>query len=289
MNPATAGSLEDAVAYWHNEASQRHNNLHYTQAPVLWRYFQMLRNHVFTRDYEPDLSIETSEPDVYKAVPLYTFPMLQQSRRMVELGASFSFFPDFYPDGSPWRRSKHVWEGVISTRILLTVCKLLGDFCGVQSSLTSVDIRDGTERYDIGEDEGTLLGRVEALLESIGLRQYWRPYMGIGTFEWLADEAGRLQRGEVQPIDFLLIDANHTYGQVKGELEGALPLMSERGMILIDDSYITAYTHHDERIPAETEEGLRHGGEYGAIIEFIAEHPEWQPEWLQFMCLLRRG
>lgn len=286
LNLDATETMEEAAERWRQAAAERHNGLHYDLHPSLWHYFQMVRNHMFTRDYVPDVVQETIEPDVYKTLPLYTLPMLQQARRMVELGCAFSFYPVRYdPPNDPWKRSPEPLEGVLSTRILLGVCKLLHDFAGVDATLTSIDIRDGK-----GSDGGVpwdIQERSVNLFRDMGLLDYWRPQVGTDAGPWLAAEAGLIERGEALPVDFMLVDSNHTYEQVKAELEGTHALMAPRGLILVDDCYSTDYRHGDTWTPEESEYGLRRGGEYGAIIEF-AEAYGWRIEWLQYMALLRR-
>jgi hypothetical protein len=241
---------------------------------------------MFTRNFEPDLVQESIEGDVYKVMPLFSIPLVIQARRLVELGSAFSRYPFGYK-GSVWDRSWREVEGVIATRIMLTACRMLRDFSGIEATLTSVDIRDGWATDDNGAPIN-VQQCAEDLIARLGLRDLWYPVIGTDSLEWLASERPRIEAHEAEPIDFLLVDSNHTYEQVKGELDGALPLMAERGVILVDDCYSTNYRHGATWTPEESELGIRRGGEYGAILEFLDAHPDWQAEWLQYMCLLRR-
>jgi SAM-dependent methyltransferase len=61
----------------------------------------------------------------------------------------------------------------------------------------------------------------------------------MGWREWFA--------GNTDPIRFLHIDAEHTYDEVRENIEAALPFMSERGVICGDDA------HHPPVIQAVTD------------------------------------
>jgi hypothetical protein len=267
--------IEEIRSDWRTRAQQHKNDLYATPTPATWRYFAMAREHAAT-------SVNAQKVLPFLALPL--MPLSIQAKRMVELGSSFSYYPMQYGDPPDrWGVSEHISEGGVSTRLMLSACKLLRQ-AGVEATLCSIDIR-GVEPHPV---YGDLFGRLKHLLGDLDLLEPWRPFMGTDTREWLRQEADRIERGEAEPIDFALVDSNHTYDQVRTELDALLPVISERGIILVDDCYDTEYMHGADWIPEETKEGLRRGGEYGAILEFIEAHPEWQPDWLETMVLLRR-
>ena len=231
----------------------------------MWRYLELARLHA------------TDNINWYKAVPFFALPLAVGAKRIVELGSSFSYYPDTYANGLPWASSSAVDEGVISTRLMLAAARLLNQF-GIRSSVTSIDIR-----------ENFLYKNVCRLLTDLGLIQFWDPKMGKDTIEWLKDEKERLRNGEAEPIDFMLIDSNHTYDQVAGEIKGSVPLMSPKGIMLVNDCWITDYKHGADWVPEESEEGVKRGGEYGAILEFLEQNPDWQADWVpEGMVVLSR-
>lgn len=224
--------------------------------PQLWRYLEMVRLHAI------------DNINWFKAIPCFGLPMAVGARRLVELGSSFSYYPATYDPPSPWGRSSAGDEGVISTRLMLTACKLMSEF-GPHSSLTSVDIR-----------ESSLYENVRSLLTDMDLIEFWDPQMGTDSIEWLQKEKERVQSRAAEAFDFVLVDSTHTYDQVARELACVLPLMSPTGIILVDDCWITNYKHGASWIPEESDKGLAHGGEYGAVIEFLENHPEWKADWI---------
>jgi predicted O-methyltransferase YrrM len=234
----------------------------------LWRYLDMVRRH----------SDQQRSVNWYKSTAFFTLPILLRAERIVELGASFSVYPDTYgspPD--PWGPAGEHDEGVVSTRLFLAACHVLRHI-GVQARVTSIDIRESTN-----------YANVERLFAELGLREYWDPQMGTDSLDWLAAEAGRLRDGRAAPIDFALVDSHHTHHQVSRELAGLLPLMAPGGAILVDDCYRTDFQVDAGWMPDETDQGRERGGEFGAVIEFLALHPEWRPHWMQHHVLLSRA
>jgi len=211
----------------------------------------------------------------YMAIPLFSIPLLLQARNIVELGSAFSYYPDTYPGGSPWVASKSGSEGNAGTRFLLSSARLL-NHAGVPARVTSIDIRSA--------DDPKMAGS-RSLLSSLGLMEFWNPVMGQDTVAWL--------RGWDERIDFALVDSNHTYAHVAAELAALEPLMSERSVIAVDNAYTYYYANPLELLQGtaasgDDEVGIRRGGKFGAIREFTAAHPEWQPVWtrsdLMFLC-----
>jgi len=215
-----------------------------------YQYFEMLRDHIVG-------GIPGNRPKILQFVLL---PVLMRARRIVELGCAFSYFPETYPERSPWRASTSGDEGMVSTRAFLTACRFLSQV-GVDATLTSVDVRSHP-----------LYDNARALLTQLGLISYWRPVMGTDSIEWL--------RGRTEEIDIALIDSNHTYAHVRGELEGVAPLVSAGGLIIVDDCYNLDYVVGVAFCPDETAEGVVRGGEYGAVVEFLDTHREWTAEWV---------
>jgi Methyltransferase domain len=176
--------------------------------------------------------------------------------------------------------SSAVSEGLVSTRLLLAACRLLeGE--GVRATLTSVDLRSADHPY---------FERGWALLLDLGLAPWWRPAMGVDSVSWLREEAGRLLEGTAQPIDMAFVDSNHTYAQVRAELDALVPLMAPHGVVLIDNCYALLYEPGIDWIQGDGAEGADRGGEYGAILEFLAAHPEWSAQWDgRDLAVLRRS
>jgi hypothetical protein len=276
--------IDSVTRAWAAKAAAQHQSIHDDMSPATWRYFQLIRNHCFTQSHVPDLDEESREANVYKTIPLFTLPLTIQAKRMVELGSSFTHYPD--GQDTPWTASKEAQVGLVSTRILLSAAELLHDLAGIDAHLTSVDLRERV--HDFGDEMVDLRPHGHELMKAIGVDDRWTFDTGIDSVSWLNRERERIEQGTAERIDFALVDSNHTYEQVGAELDGLLPLMSDKGVILVDDCYSTNYLHGVEWVPQESENGQRHGGEFGAILEFVDAHPEWHAEWLQYMCLLRR-
>src|SRR5207253_2657079 len=96
-----------------------------------------------------------------------------------------------------WGVSDNVDEGGVSTRLMLTACKLLRQ-AGVDASLCSIDIR-GVEPHPV---HGDLAAKLTQLMTDLDLVDCWRPFFGTDTVTWLKEEAIRIARGEAEPIDF---------------------------------------------------------------------------------------
>lgn len=227
-----------------------------------YKYFDLVRKHIvegFNR---------------HKIIPYFAFPLMIQARNIVEVGSAFTYYPETYPRSSPWEVSKSGSEGLVSTRIFLTACRFLNKI-GIKARLTSVDIR-----------ESPMLENAKQLLKDLGLIQYWNPVMGTDSIKWLKEQK--------EPIDLALVDSQHTYAQVAGELEHLSPLMSSKGIIIVDDCYDLNYKPAATWAADETEEGCAKGGEYGAVLDFLEKHPEWVAEWcprsiVSMVFLYKRG
>jgi hypothetical protein len=229
-----------------------------------YRYFELLREHV----------TGGMPGNQGKIIPLCLIPIMVGARHIVELGSAFSSYPESYPDGSPWKASLNTSiEGAISTRTFLVACRFLKQM-GIDATLTSVDKRDWR-----------MFENTKKLFTDLDLLQYWRPTMGTDSIEWL--------KNHEQQIDVALVDSNHTYIQVAGELKGVLPLMAPNGVIIIDDCYNVDYQTGVVWNIDEVEDGISKGGEYGAILEFLERYPEWKPHWFPSsacsIMYLRRG
>lgn len=231
-----------------------------------YKYFELVREH-----------LERS-PQKQRLLPLYALALALQARRIVEFGSSFTYYPNEY-DG-PWDVTTHPSEGFISTRVFLCACRTLTRL-GIPSHLESVDVRSLAL-----EAPGSL-----DLLQDLGLADLWTDATGAGSDVWLQKERERAKLPGWQPIDLAYVDSNHTYAQVELEMEGVLPFMAERSVIIVDNCYTVAYEVDHPTIPGETTEGMSKGGEYGAILAFIAAHPEWRAEWcaapFDYMTLTR--
>lgn len=220
-------------------------------------YFELVRSHLL------------ESPQSIRLLPLYALALALPARRIVEFGTSFTYYPDGY-DG-PWSVTKSATEGFISPRILLSACRLLSRL-GVPSTLTSVELRDTPPFVE----------RARGLVEELGLTEYWTPCFGTPSDAWLEREHALRRSGRSQPIDLAYIDSNHTYEQVQLELNGVLPLMAPRSLIVVDNCYTVHYETGLTWAPNESDDGIAKGGEYGAILEFIEAHPGWRPEWAKW-------
>jgi hypothetical protein len=217
-------------------------------------YFELIRHHIL------------ESPQSIRLLPLFALTLAIQARRIVEFGTSFTYYPEGYE--GPWSVTKDTTEGFISPRIFLPACRLLTNLA-IPSTLTSVELRNTP-----GFVEGCL-----GLVEELGLSQYWKPCFGMSSEVWLAAELDRLKRGQAQRIDLAYIDSHHTYEQVKLELEGVLPLMAPRSLIVVDNCYTVHYETGVDWAPSESPLGVERGGEYGAILEFLRAQSEWRAEW----------
>lgn len=213
-----------------------------------YKYLEMVRKHC-SKGYNR-----------YKIIFFYSFPLIIQAKRIVELGSSFTYYPETYSPQSPWEVSSSESEGLVSTRIFLVACRFLNKF-GVAATVTSVDVR-----------ESSLFENAKSLLKELDLLKYWEPVMGTDSIGWL--------KRQTEPIDLALVDSNHTYDQVAGELENLAPLMSAKGVIIVDDAYSLDYMPGVNWCDDETEKGRQKGGEYGAVLDFLKKHPEWVGEWV---------
>jgi len=230
-----------------------------------YQYFELLRDHAIGSGIPGNRA---------KILPFLVLPILMRATRIVELGCAFTYYPRTYPDRSPWKASTSDFEGLVSTRTFLIACRFLNRI-GVPATLTSVDIRN-TRLY----------GNAEALLTDLDLIGYWQPVMGTDSIEWLKRQTAK--------IDIALVDSHHTYAQVSGELNGLHPLMSEHGIIIVDDCYNLDYQTGVDWNIDETSAGVAKGGQYGALVEFLEQHPEWVAEWVpdsiaSVAYLYRRG
>lgn len=265
----TRDSLDEARLYWQRRVSGTRDKLLNHTPDALWLYFKMTRSH-----------LQPGNISEFRTLPLLVLPLVFQSKRMVELGSAFTYYPETY--GNPpdaWVASDSGTEGLVGTRFLLMACKFLHEFAGIDATLVSVDLR-----------EGGLAPNSDRLLDELGLLEDWQPFIGTDTLTWLQEEGQRIERGEAERLDFVLVDSNHTYAQVSAELTATLPLLSEGGVMLVDDCYVTEARHGATWIPEDGDEGVRRGGEYGAVLEFLAQHPDWQADWFESMVLLsRRG
>jgi hypothetical protein len=265
MKNFTERPLEEVAAEWRERIACLRADIE--KGFHLWRYLDMVRQH----------SDQQRSVNWYKATAFFALPLLLRARRIVEIGASFSVFPATYGSpANPWGPAGEPDEGVVSTRLLLAAAHLLGQ-AGIDARVTSIDVRESSN-----------YANVEHLFASLGLREYWDPRMSTDSIDWLTAEKRRLDEGHVTPIDFALVDGHHTYDQVARELAGLLPVMAAEGAILIDDCYRSDFQVAAGWMPDETEHGLRRGGEFGAIVEFLERHQEWKAHWMPFQVLLSR-
>lgn len=166
----------------------------------------------------------------------------------------------YYALGKSYSSALHAAdEAMMSTRVFGIACRML-DAVGVTARLHSVDIRD----WDTPP---------RSLMTDLGLDQYWDRHFGTDSIGWLREFEGE--------IDVLLVDSNHTYHHVKGELDACAPKMAERSAIIVDNCYSTIYRTGSDYMADEDAEGIRRGGEYGAVLEFLNAHPEWIAHWAE--------
>ncbi len=205
----------------------------------------------------------------YMVLPLFSYALLLRPERIVELGCSYTYYPETYRRADPWVVSDAMSEGLVSTRLLLAACRFL-DAHGVRVTLTSVDLRTA---------DHPLFARNEALLRDLGLAAWWQPAMGVDSVSWLREEEERIRAGSAKLIDLAFVDSNHTYAHVRAELEALRRIMAGRGVMLIDNCYALTYEPGVDSMPGDGAKGISHGGEYGAILDFVGAHPEWSVEW----------
>ncbi len=209
----------------------------------------------------------------HKVLVFFSLPLLHQTRRIVELGCGFTYYPETYKPANPWQVSSSPHEALVSTRMFLTACRFLRKV-GVAASVTSVDIRREPE----------LFRRAQMLLKDMDLLQYWNPVLGTDSIKWLM--------GQKEMIDLALVDSHHTYDQVAGELGALGRLMSPRGIIIVDDCYDVSYSPGVDWGKDESMDGVRNGGEYGAILDFLKGNSDWAAEWtpmsIASMVVLRK-
>lgn len=203
----------------------------------------------------------------FKAIPLFSIPLVLRPTNIIELGAAFTSYPEKYDN--PWGLYDGMSEGLLSTRILLTACRFLNKY-GIKATLTSIDIRDNKKKFEDGKK----------CLQALDLFQYWRPFYGTDSLEWLKKNKG--------PIHLAYVDSSHTYKQVKAELEALALLMAPDGLVIIDDGFIISDPCKELWRVSEDDEGRSKGGEFGAILDFLKDHPEWHhvwsPEGMVYLC-----
>lgn len=203
----------------------------------------------------------------YKVIPLFSIPLLLRPINIVELGPAFTSYPEKCND--PWGRYDKLDEGLISTRVLLTACRFLNKY-GIKACLTSIDIREDKKRFEDSKKQ----------LQELDLFQYWKPFYGTDSLEWLEKNK--------DPIHLAYVDSSHTYKQVKAELEALAPLMIPDGLIMIDDGFTLSDPSKELWRVNEDDEGRSKGGEFGAILDFLKDHPEWHnvwsPEGIVYLC-----
>jgi len=203
----------------------------------------------------------------YKVIPLFSIPLLLRPTNIVELGSAFTSYLEKCND--PWGRYDKLEEGLISTRVLLTACRFLNKY-GIKASLTSIDIRDDKKKF---ED-------TERHLQELDLLQYWKPFYGTDSLDWL--------KRNKDLIHLAYVDSSHTYKQVKAELEALAPQMIQNGVIIIDDGFTINDPSDVSWRVNEDEGGRSKGGEFGAVLDFLKEHPEWRntwsPEGMVYLC-----
>ncbi len=200
-----------------------------------------------------------------RAVELLAIPLALRARTVVELGCAMSYY-DLGASYAAALRNAH--EGMMSTRVLGTACALLRQ-TGTEASLISVDIREWPERD-------------RSLMHDLGFGDLWTLHQGTDSVGWLQAFEGT--------IDVLLVDSNHTYQHVRAELEAAASRMSERSAIIVDNCYTMIYRTGSSYMADDDAEGIAHGGEYGAILEFLDAHPEWRPAWKRHeVMVMTRG
>lgn len=203
----------------------------------------------------------------YKVIPLFSIPLLLRSVNIVEFGSAFTYYPAKYDN--PWGRYDKLDEGFLSARVLLTACRFLNKI-GIKSSLTSVDIRSDEKR----------LQDCKKHLHELGLIDYWKPFYGIDSLEWL--------KKNKEPIDLIYVDSSHAYKHVKAELQSLSAMMKPGGVIVMDDGFTINDSSRELWRINEDDEGRSKGGEFGAISFFLNNHPEWHsawsPEGMVYLC-----
>ncbi|MFA7248574.1 MAG: class I SAM-dependent methyltransferase [Dehalococcoidia bacterium] len=189
-----------------------------------------------------------------KAAYLLGIPLALDSRVIVELGSAFSF----YDLGHSYEWSVAQPSESVSTRIFLAAARLMA-VRGVESVVYSVDIREP-------------IGMRLRLPVDFGLDRYHRPQFGSDSVAWLGAFEGT--------IDVLFCDSRHTYRQITSELDAALPKLSERCVVIVDNCYTTTAEVGDPEP----------GGKFAALQAWSAAHAEFHPTWTKRdMLILTRG
>ena len=162
------------LEYWRKKVAEHVQNL--SEELHDYRYLELVRTH-------------SSDANWYchKVLPLFSFALLSKATHIVELGCSFSFYPETYGQAGPWGLSVSHVEGAISTRILLTACRFLNKF-GIPSRLTSIDLRISP-----------LFENMKKLLSDLDLVQYWNPVMGTDSITWLQHQTDPIDLGLLIP------------------------------------------------------------------------------------------
>jgi hypothetical protein len=237
-----------------------------------FRYWEMVRKYA------------ADSPFWYAIIPIFAYPLMLGARRIVEFGTAFTFYPKTLE--TPWSVSSSPDEGMLSTRILLAACKIL-KHRGIDSKLVSIEVR-GKAMYE--HEDITHNG--DALFADLGLREYWEPKFGADSVEWLTEQKELVRSGRELPIDFALLDSNHTYALTKSELEGLAAIMSDKGVMIVDNAYTIFYEPNAEWSLDESPEGIRRGGKFGAVLEFVTSNSDWEIDWFvypyDFACLRRK-
>jgi len=192
-----------------------------------------------------------------KAAFLHQVCLALRPRVMVELGSGFSYYDFGFTYEQALRRDD---EG-LSTRVMLAAARLL-DHTGTPAHVYSVDLRNPEN----------LRPRLPA---DFGLASHLTYALGQDSIEWMRAFNGT--------VGLLFTDSHHTRRQILGELDAALPKMAARSAILVDNCYTTDYG-------GEPPEDVARGGKYGALMEWIASHPDWVATWTRHdVVLLSRG
>jgi hypothetical protein len=256
---------------WLYRRSTLHTRL-FAEPDAEYHYWEMVRKYA------------ADSPFWYAIVPIFAYPLLLRAKRMVEFGSAFTFYPDTFED--PWGISSAPDEGMISTRILLAACKVL-ETRGIASKLVSIEIRGKAIHNDVD-----ITNNGDMLFTELGLRQYWQPVFGMDSSTWIEEQRSLVRRRKELPIDFALLDSNHTYALTRAELEGLAAVMSDQGVMIIDNCYTLFYEVDAKWSPNESPEGIRKGGKFGAILEFAASRPDWELMWFPYpteiACLRKR-
>lgn len=107
-------------------------------------------------------------------------------------------------------------------------------------------------------------------IERSGISEYSKPLKMFSTDESLSDTVGR-------DVDIIFLDANHSYSHAKNDILICQKLLSEKGMILLDD----VGHPHSGNICSEGKGGVRQ-----AVLDFVQNNDEYSviffdhPFWL---------